>query len=106
MGSLNGGHYVAITKNPNNNKWYKFDDNNIINIPESNDNNSQPKPKPLTEQINSSDSYVLFYVLSEYNWLNKIIILIYDYFVIIIINILSRIVDDIFNDIFFNLLYK
>ena len=46
MGSINGGHYIAIAKN-NSNQWKIYNDNNITNC---NDNN-----------IINNKAYILFY---------------------------------------------
>ena len=48
IGSLNGGHYTAVCRNPFNNKWYNFNDSRVsqtsINFP-----------------IDSSSAYIVFY---------------------------------------------
>ena len=50
-GSLNGGHYYAHTKNPVNNKWYEFNDEYVIHIPDDD----------VEKEIVSARSYILFY---------------------------------------------
>jgi ubiquitin carboxyl-terminal hydrolase 8 len=54
-GSLRGGHYIAYTKNPINDEWYRFDDQNILHI---------PKDK-IESNIVTSGAYVLFYKKRE-----------------------------------------
>lgn len=51
MGSLNGGHYIAYTKNPISNKWYKFNDDSVYHIPD----------EQIEKEIMDSGSYILFY---------------------------------------------
>lgn len=55
MGSLNGGHYIAFTKNLINNKWYKYDDNHIIYIGDESDN------EHLYDILINKNTYMLFY---------------------------------------------
>ena len=55
-GSLYGGHYIAHTKNFINNKWYEFNDANVIHI----DDNE------IEKELMSRDSYILFYKKKEY----------------------------------------
>jgi ubiquitin carboxyl-terminal hydrolase 8 len=50
-GSLSGGHYTAVCKNPVNDKWYKFDDSRVLAIKETN----------IESVVNSSSAYILFY---------------------------------------------
>jgi len=50
-GSLMFGHYVAYAKNPVNDKWYLFDDTNVMHIDDD----------KIEERIVSSGAYVLFY---------------------------------------------
>lgn len=50
-GGLQGGHYVAYTKNAVNDKWYLFDDSNVLHI----DDNE------IENKINTGGAYVLFY---------------------------------------------
>ena len=50
-GNLNRGHYTACTKNHLNNKWYKYDDSNVCNIPDEHIN---------SELVNNA-AYILFY---------------------------------------------
>merc|ERR1719282_695458 len=53
FGALGGGHYTAFAKNPNDNKWYKFDDSNV---------------SPMNEdRVCSSAAYVLFYRRRDVN---------------------------------------
>ncbi|GAA5827452.1 hypothetical protein JCM11251_003818 [Rhodosporidiobolus azoricus] len=47
FGGLGGGHYTAFAKNPDNNKWYDFDDSRVSEIP--------------PERVRSSAAYLLFY---------------------------------------------
>lgn len=54
-GSLNGGHYVACTKNSINNKWYQFDDSNVMHIPDD----------KINGVLQDSSSYILFYQKSH-----------------------------------------
>lgn len=51
MGSLNGGHYISYTKNPINNKWYKFNDDSVFHIPDD----------KIEHEIMDAGSYILFY---------------------------------------------
>jgi ubiquitin carboxyl-terminal hydrolase 8 len=51
MGSLNGGHYIAHTKNPINHKWYEFNDSKVRHIPD----------EQVENVLYSYDSYILFY---------------------------------------------
>ncbi len=56
FGSLNGGHYIAYTKNQENNKWYKFDDSSVQEV----------IPNEEIEKILfSKDPYILFYEKNE-----------------------------------------
>ena len=46
-GTLDGGHYTALCKNPDNEKWFKFDDSDV---------------KPVEKNsIVTNASYILFY---------------------------------------------
>ncbi|GAA6010099.1 hypothetical protein JCM10207_007558 [Rhodosporidiobolus poonsookiae] len=47
FGGLGGGHYTAFAKNPDNGRWYDFDDSRVSEI--------QP------ERVKSSAAYLLFY---------------------------------------------
>jgi ubiquitin C-terminal hydrolase len=51
MGTCNCGHYTSYCKNEINNKWYEFDDENIIHIPSEN----------LEKEIITDKAYILFY---------------------------------------------
>ena len=51
FGSLNGGHYVAITKNVMNNKWYEFNDSSVVHLPDD----------QVKKILNDSSNYILFY---------------------------------------------
>ena len=51
IGSYRGGHYVAYCKNNINNKWYYYNDKNVIHIPD----------KDIETDINYSNAYILFY---------------------------------------------
>lgn len=55
-GSLHGGHYISHTKNAINNKWYEFNDNDVLHIPDDD----------LEKELVSRDSYILFYRKKEY----------------------------------------
>ncbi|ARF09281.1 ubiquitin carboxyl-terminal hydrolase [Catovirus CTV1] len=55
-GSLNGGHYIAHTKNPINNKWYEFNDNYVLHIPD----------EKIEAELISRDSYILCYRKKEF----------------------------------------
>lgn len=55
-GSLHGGHYISHTKNFINNKWYEFNDEDIIHIPDD----------KIEKELVSKDSYILFYKKKEY----------------------------------------
>jgi ubiquitin C-terminal hydrolase len=50
-GSLGGGHYVALCKNAMNGKWYEFDDDDVVHIPND----------KLENEIITRGSYILFY---------------------------------------------
>ncbi|BGP01124.1 Ubiquitin carboxyl-terminal hydrolase [Rhodotorula toruloides ATCC 204091] len=47
FGGLGGGHYTAFAKNPENGKWYDFDDSRVTEI--------------NPERVKSSAAYLLFY---------------------------------------------
>jgi len=51
FGGLNGGHYTAICKNPYRKAWYKFDDNYVTELKES--------------EIQVKPAYILFYVRNQ-----------------------------------------
>jgi ubiquitin C-terminal hydrolase len=51
MGSLQGGHYVAYTKNPISGEWYYYDDHNVKRI----------KPEDLESKLVTHKAYILFY---------------------------------------------
>ncbi len=51
MGSLSGGHYIAYTKNPINDKWYRFNDSEVCYIPD----------EDIENEIMNGGSYILFY---------------------------------------------
>lgn len=54
-GSLNGGHYIANTKNSINDKWYNYNDSTVHYIP----------PEDLDYRLyDEMDSYILFYELA------------------------------------------
>lgn len=50
-GMLNYGHYIAYCKNGINNKWYEFDDDDVIHIPNSD----------LEKELITKNAYILFY---------------------------------------------
>ena len=51
MGGLGGGHYISYTKNPINNKWYRYNDETVHHIPD----------ESIEAELQSSGSYILFY---------------------------------------------
>lgn len=51
MGGLGGGHYISYTKNPLNNKWYRYNDETVHHIPDDD----------IEKEIQTSGSYILFY---------------------------------------------
>lgn len=51
MGNLNGGHYIAFTKNLINRKWYRFDDSTVSHIPD----------EYIENELYKDGSYILFY---------------------------------------------
>jgi ubiquitin carboxyl-terminal hydrolase 8 len=51
MGNLHGGHYISYTKNPMNNKWYRFNDSSVHHIPDDS----------IEKEIVNGGSYILFY---------------------------------------------
>ncbi|QKF93826.1 peptidase C19 ubiquitin carboxyl-terminal hydrolase [Fadolivirus algeromassiliense] len=51
-GTCNYGHYVAYCKNGINNKWYEFNDDDIVHVP--NDD--------LAKEVITKNAYILFYV--------------------------------------------
>ena len=50
-GDLRFGHYIAYTKNPINDKWYLYDDSNVLHIDDD----------KIEEKLNGPEAYVLFY---------------------------------------------
>jgi ubiquitin carboxyl-terminal hydrolase 8 len=50
-GSLGGGHYIAYTKNQINNKWYEFNDDDVVHVPD----------EAIESELISRSSYILFY---------------------------------------------
>ena len=48
MGSLNGGHYTSLCKNPFNQKWYNFNDEYV-------------SEHPIKFPLKSEAPYLLFY---------------------------------------------
>ena len=51
-GQYGFGHYTAYCKNAINDKWYEYDDDDVIHVPYN----------QLENEIITSDAYVLFYV--------------------------------------------
>ena len=51
IGMLNYGHYIAYCKNGLNNKWYEFDDDDVVHIPNSD----------LEKELITKNAYILFY---------------------------------------------
>mmetsp|Transcript_16279 Transcript_16279/g.27518 ORF Transcript_16279/g.27518 Transcript_16279/m.27518 type:complete len:121 (+) Transcript_16279:279-641(+) len=51
FGSLTFGHYISVVRNPYEDKWYKYDDQNRIPIP--------------ADQISKQNAYILFYVRKD-----------------------------------------
>lgn len=51
-GSCHYGHYIAHCKNGLNNKWYEFDDDNIIYVPD----------EEIAKEIVTKNAYILIYV--------------------------------------------
>jgi len=49
IGSIGYGHYTSFAKNEHNNEWYIFDDNKVTKL------------DPKTQNICTTDSYILFY---------------------------------------------
>ena len=58
VGSLSSGHYYAFTKNPLNNKWYRFNDSTVQYIPD----------EIIEREIMNGGSYILFY---KKNYINS-----------------------------------
>lgn len=56
-GSYQCGHYIAYCKNSINNKWYKFNDEDVFHIPNEN----------LQKELVTENAYILFYVKKGYN---------------------------------------
>ena len=54
-GSLMGGHYIAYTKNPINNLWYEFNDDDVVHV----------EPKEVDPEVVSRGAYILFYKKSR-----------------------------------------
>ena len=52
QGSYGFGHYIAYCKNSINNKWYEFNDDDVIHVPYD----------QLEKEIVTTNAYVLFYV--------------------------------------------
>ena len=50
-GTLGFGHYISFTRNPFDNKWYKYDDLNREEVPE--------------EKIHKESAYLLFYIRKD-----------------------------------------
>ena len=50
-GTLGFGHYISFTKNPFDNKWYKYDDLNREEVPE--------------EKLHKDSAYLLFYIRKD-----------------------------------------
>lgn len=50
-GNLNSGHYIAYTKNLINKKWYEYNDNNVVHIPDD----------KIENCIKNQNTYILFY---------------------------------------------
>lgn len=50
-GTLHFGHYISVVKNPNDGKWYKYDDSSRTPISE--------------EQIFKENAYILFYMRKD-----------------------------------------
>ena len=57
-GGYSGGHYISYCRNPVNNLWYIYDDDDVTHIP-----NNQIENKLIT-----SNAYILFY---SKNYLNR-----------------------------------
>ena len=51
IGSYHGGHYVSYCINPLNNKWYFFNDDDVVHI----------EDKFIKDDISISNAYILFY---------------------------------------------
>ena len=51
-GTMNGGHYTAYCKNAEYNKWFKFDDQDVMEI--------------SGNEVRSSAAYILFYTAIDY----------------------------------------
>ena len=51
FGSLTVGHYVSVVRNPFEQKWYQFDDQNRLPVPE--------------DQLPKHNAYLLFYVRQD-----------------------------------------
>jgi ubiquitin C-terminal hydrolase len=56
-GTCNFGHYVAYCKNSLNGKWYEFNDDDIIHVPDND----------LANEIVTKNAYILFYVRRKKN---------------------------------------
>ena len=52
IGDCNFGHYVAYCKNGINNKWYEYNDDDIVHIPR----------EDLEKEVITKNAYILFYV--------------------------------------------
>lgn len=55
-GGLMGGHYFAFTKNPINDKWYHYDDDDVRHVPDD----------EIEKDIQNHLAYVLFYKKREF----------------------------------------
>jgi ubiquitin carboxyl-terminal hydrolase 20/33 len=55
-GNLMGGHYIAYTKNPINNLWYEFNDDDVVYV----------EPKEVDSEVISKGAYILFYKKKRY----------------------------------------
>ena len=51
IGNLQMGHYIAFTKNSLNDKWYEYNDQHIVHVPD----------EDIQKTIINSNSYILFY---------------------------------------------
>ena len=50
-GTMDGGHYTAYCRNIDYNKWFKFDDCNVMEL--------------KGNEVRSSNAYILFYCASD-----------------------------------------
>ena len=51
-GTMNGGHYTAYCRNVEYDRWYKFDDCNVMEL--------------KGREVRSSNAYILFYTARDY----------------------------------------